>query len=205
MASSSRVSKTFGGINIKNFLDAGNNVVRKVKKPSDSQDAANKEYVDRFNKVGDIKMSVHNSDFSGWLKCDGRSLSRTTYATLFAVIGTSFGNVDSNTFNLPDCRGRVLGTVGQGSGLTNRTLGASVGAETHTLTTSEIPSHTHTVANTVVINGASTTTATDNSPNEINLNTTQTTTSGATGGGGAHNNMQPTVFIGNVFIYSGLE
>ena len=205
MASSSRVTKTFGGINIKNFLDAGNNVVRKVKKPTDNLDAANKEYVDRFNKIGDIKMSVHNADFSGWLKCDGRSLSRTTYAALFAVIGTSFGNVDANTFNLPDSRGRVLGALGQGTGLTNRTLGTSVGTETHTLTTDEIPSHTHTVANTVVTNGESTTTDTDSSPIEINLRSTQTTTSGATGGGGAHNNMQPTVFIGNVFIYSGVE
>jgi len=44
---------------------------------------------------------------SGWLACDGTAISRTTYATLFAAISTSYGVGDgSTTFNLPDLRGR---------------------------------------------------------------------------------------------------
>jgi hypothetical protein len=48
----------------------------------------------------------------GWLPCDGRSLVRTTYARLFAVIGTTYGSASGTTFNIPDLRGRA--TIGQG-------------------------------------------------------------------------------------------
>jgi microcystin-dependent protein len=51
---------------------------------------------------------------TGWLECDGSSISRTTYAALFAAIGTTWGSVDGNSFNLPDCRGRA--TIGAGTG-----------------------------------------------------------------------------------------
>ncbi len=210
---SRRIIKSFGAIHISpnGYIDAGNNKILDVEYPTDNGDATNKLYVDRFNNIGDIKMSVRNTDFYGWLKCDGRSISRTTYAALFAIIGTSFGSVDANSFNLPDCRGRVLGTLGQGSGLTNRTLGASIGAETHTLTTNEMPSHSHTsnaVGGTGLITSGVYTQSggLDTTPGEPNLlNTPTDLTINNAGGGAAHNNMQPTLFIGHVFIYSGLE
>lgn len=222
MSSFTHSTKKFGAIEIAQstgFIDANESKVKHVQYPTESGDATNKQYVDRFYNVGDLKMSVRSTDFYGWLKCDGRSLSRTTYATLFSIIGTSFGNVDGDTFNLPDCRGRVLGTLGQGTGLTNRILGTSVGAETHTLTTGEIPSHSHTindpghthtyVNNTNDANPAvslTTTTVADNA--DLNATTGSSTTGiivNATGDGGARNNMQPTIFIGNTFIYSGVE
>jgi microcystin-dependent protein len=197
----SRTTREHGSITVYGpHIDMKANNVKNIADPVLNQDAATKFYVDRFTHIGDVKMSVYNNDFFGWLKCDGRSLSRTTYAALFAVIGTSFGSVNSSSFNLPDCRGRVLGTLGTGAGLSNRSLGDSVGAETHTLTISEIPSHTHTYLGVVgqgVLGGG-----TDTAADEANR---PTQTSGATGGGGAHNNMQPTMFIGNVFMYSGLE
>lgn len=195
--------------------------------------------------IGDFKWSARSSDYSGWLVCDGRSVSRTTYSDLFAIIGTSFGANDSSTFRLPDCRGRVAGAVGQGSGLTNRAAGAYVGAETHTLTSAEMPGHTHTGttdsagnhAHTVTDPGHAHTQTTinddfnnsgENAPGftadsagertwaNINASTTgvsvdaagahtHTFTTDSTGGGGAHNNMQPTVFLGNILIYSGVE
>lgn len=214
MASFANTRERFGAIEISSngYIDANENKVQNVKYPTENGDATNKLYVDRFNNIGDIKMSVRNTDFYGWLKCDGRSLSRTTYAALFAVIGTSFGSVDGSSFNLPDTRGRVLGTVGQGSGLTNRALGASVGAETHTLTTNEMPSHSHTsnaVGGIGLVTSDGPNTATgglDFTPGEPNLyNTPSSLIINNAGDGAAHNNMQPTVFIGHVYMYSGVE
>lgn len=87
---------------------------------------------------------------SGYLLCDGSAVSRTTYADLFAVIGTAWGPGDgSSTFNLPDFRDRV--PVGSSPGSLDasrpsvRTLGQAGGEETHQLTEAEGPSHTHTV------------------------------------------------------------
>lgn len=80
----------------------------------------------------------------GWLLCDGSAVSRTDHADLFDIIGTTYGVGDgSTTFNVPDLQGRTIVGVGSGSGLSARALGDTFGAETHTLTTAEIPSHTH--------------------------------------------------------------
>jgi microcystin-dependent protein len=179
------------------------------------------EYADgNFHPVkpsyaGDLKYSVQSSDHNGWLKCDGRSVSRTLYAKLFEVIGTSFGSDDSETFKLPDCRGRVLGTIGTGSGLTARSLGAVVGAETHILTVGEMPSHSHGVTDPGHTHGYTNNTndqTVSALPGEVAADqedlgaTTGSSPTGisiqSTGGGGAHNNMQPTIFISNIFIFS---
>lgn len=166
--------------------------------------------------AGDIKYSIKNTDHDGWLICDGRNVSRSIYHELFNVIGTSFGSGDgSTTFALPDCRGRVIGAIGSGSGLTARSLGANVGAETHTLTISEMPSHTHGITdpghthsyvnntnNQSTDNAFATQTSADDSDLAA---TTGSSTTGITvnsaGGGNAHNNMQPTIFMANVFIF----
>lgn len=76
-----------------------------------------------------------------YLFCDGSAVSRTTYATLFGVIGTTFGAGDgSSTFNLPDLSGRVPLGVSQ-----VHALGTTGGSETVTLTESELPAHVHEV------------------------------------------------------------
>lgn len=94
---------------------------------------------------------------TGWFLCDGRAVSRTTYALLFAAIDTKYGAGDgSTTFNLPDYRGTVAaGRDNMGGTAANRltstsitgganTLGNRGGAQTHTLSPTEMPSHTHT-------------------------------------------------------------
>ena len=73
--------------------------------------------------------------------CDGSVVSRTTYASLFAAIGTAYGAGNgSTTFQLPDLRGRI--PVGRNGGSFG-SLGATGGSETVTLTEAQMPSHTH--------------------------------------------------------------
>lgn len=76
---------------------------------------------------------------TGFLLCNGSLVNRATYATLFGVIGTTYGAGDgSTTFGLPDGRGRFL--MGVAASGTGNTLGATFGAIDHTHTG---PSHTH--------------------------------------------------------------
>ena len=66
---------------------------------------------------------------TGWLMCDGSAVSRTTYADLFAEIGTSYGAGDgSTTFNLPDAKGRsIFGKDDMGGTAANRLRNSSIG------------------------------------------------------------------------------
>ena len=134
---------------------------------------------------------------AGYLLCGGQAVNRTTFASLFAVIGTTYGAGDgSTTFNVPDLRGRVPagldnmgGTAANritsgGSGITGTTLGASGGAETVTQTTSTLVSHNH---------SASTVSGGAGIPSCGTGNGNVGTTTGNTGSGNPAQNMQPTL------------
>lgn len=165
--------------------------------------------------VGDTKFSAVNKDHIGWLKCDGRALQVTDYYFLWQVIGYSFGSNTSNDFNLPNPAGRVPGVIGAGSGLTARSLGDTLGEETHVLTVAEMPTHSHGVTDPghthtyLGVNSQSAASGGDNvaenspRPTETTGSNTTGISINNTGGSNAHNNMQPTLFMGNMFIYSG--
>lgn len=105
--------------------------------------------------IGTIVDYAGSTAPAGWFFCAGQPLSRTTYATLFGIIGTTYGPGDSaTTFNLPDFRGRVLagkddmgGTnanrLGSLWGSLARVLGANFGTAGHTLIEPEMPRHQH--------------------------------------------------------------
>lgn len=77
----------------------------------------------------------------GCLLCDGSAVSRTTYAELFAVIGTTYGAGDGETtFNIPDLSGRVVIGVSN-----SHALASTGGSETVTLTSDQLPAHLHVV------------------------------------------------------------
>jgi microcystin-dependent protein len=63
--------------------------------------------------------------------------------TLFALIGTTYGGDGQSTFALPDLRSRIPMHMGNGPGLSPRTIGESGGVESVTLTTQQIPAHSH--------------------------------------------------------------
>ena len=79
----------------------------------------------------------------GFTEADGQLLPISSNTALFSLYGTTFGGDGRTTFALPDMRGRDPIHVGQGAGLQDYLLGQSGGAETHTLTVGQMPSHTH--------------------------------------------------------------
>ena len=95
--------------------------------------------------VGSVVEYASDTIPENWLLCDGRAVSRTTYAQLFKVIGTTWGAGDgSTTFNLPSKLGLV--TVGKNSNDTSfKTLNTKGGNKTTTLTSEQLPAHTHSV------------------------------------------------------------
>jgi microcystin-dependent protein len=136
---------------------------------------------------------------AGWLACDGHAVYRSEYPELFAVIADQYGPGDgSTTFNLPDCRSRFLIGAGQGLGLSNYIVSEYGGNETHTLTITEMPPHTHTgvvspnnpVSNRAVVSSGG-------------IQTVRTAgTSDSTGGGAAFDIMNPWLAIA-YYIYAG--
>lgn len=88
--------------------------------------------------VGEIRIFAGNFAPAGWMFCEGQLLPISEYETLFNLIGTTYGGDGQSTFALPDLRGRL--PLHQGAGFT---LAETGGAETITLTSPQIPAHTH--------------------------------------------------------------
>lgn len=93
--------------------------------------------------AGEIRMFAGNFAPRGWAFCDGQLLSTSQNDALFSLLGTVYGGDGRTTFGLPDLRGRVPIHAGSGPGLSPRRLGAKGGTENETLTTNELPSHSH--------------------------------------------------------------
>lgn len=182
--------------------------------------------------VGDTKTSFVTDDHLGWLRCDGRSVTKADLGILFGVIGYTFGG-SGNTFNLPDAQGRVVGHVGTNytDPSSNYITGDLSGQDQIVLTIPQLPAHNHTGltglsgehthttnSNAPSIGlaqrtGFNTLTTADSSPGELDLinaanlviNTagSHQHTIASQGSGVPVSVMQATIFMGNLFIYSG--
>ena len=171
---------------------------------------------------GTIVMTGSNTAPSGWLICNGSAVDRTQYAELFAAISTTFGAGNgTTTFNLPDMRGRVAAGVGTGTGggasgtgaptggtaLAAVSLSGWFGTNDVTLTSAQIPAHTHPITDPGHTHGqnggtggpeatrltSDTHDTPTNSADPTDSATTGITVNNNTGGGGSHTNLQPTV------------
>ena len=91
--------------------------------------------------AGVISMWASATAPNGWLICDGSPISRTTYAELFSVVGTTWGSGDgSTTFNIPDLRNKTIRAVGS-----SYSLASTGGADSVVLTANNLPVHTHAI------------------------------------------------------------
>lgn len=186
----------------------------KAADPIDPDDLATKSYVDSVTSStppGVVEMYAGATAPSGYLLCDGTAVSRTTYAALFAVIGTTYGAGDgSTTFNLPNLKGRV--PVGLDASQTEfDALGETGGAKTHVLTIAEMPAHNH--SGTTSISGVPASRGTSlSTSSRVPLaggSTSSDTITGSDhahgissqGGGDAHNNLQPYLVMNYIIHY----
>lgn len=93
--------------------------------------------------IGEIRLFGGNFAPQGYALCNGQLLAIAEYDTLFNLIGTTYGGDGQNTFALPDFRGRIPVSQGQGSGLSNRVIGQLLGVESVALTLPQLPAHNH--------------------------------------------------------------
>ena len=167
--------------------------------------------------VGDYKISAINASHGNWLLCDGSFIDSTDYPHLFDIIGHSFGSFSGypSLFQLPNVTDDVVGIAGN-----LNEIGSVVGKEDVILTEDNLPSHWHYLAQSENCNGDSSTTsyyladgcfdatliAPDNKyyafRSSSSNNPPDNWRSGSVGNGESVNIMQPTVFVGNLFIYA---
>ena len=96
--------------------------------------------------LGQVTIFAGNFAPRSWAYCSGQLLSIAQNSALFSLLGTTYGGDGRTTFALPDLRGRTpRGSEGNspGPGLPSVRLGSRAGAVSHTLTTQQMPSHTH--------------------------------------------------------------
>jgi microcystin-dependent protein len=135
---------------------------------------------------------------SGFLECTGQAVSRSTYATLFGIIGTTYGAGNgSTTFNVPDLQDNVAvsksGTKNLGStgGANTVSSTGNVGGSTAnaTLSTPQLASHTH--------SGGGSNTASYRDPSSNNVSRLISADTGSTGGGDGHSHNMSATFSGD--------
>ncbi|WP_375579649.1 tail fiber protein [Marivirga tractuosa] len=95
--------------------------------------------------LAEVMIFAGNFAPRGWAFCNGQLLPISSYSAVFSLVGTTYGGDGRTTFALPDLRGRAPIHFGSGPGLSSKTLGQKGGQETTTLTTNQMPSHTHNI------------------------------------------------------------
>lgn len=158
--------------------------------------------------VGQLMCVGFNFAPKGWALCQGQLLPIAQYTALFSLLGTMYGGNGQTTFALPDLRGRVPMSFGQGPGLQNYDQGQVSGSENVTLIINQIPMHNHTVAcsstdpsDTTPVGGVP---AAGGSYSTTANATMLPTMIGQAGGNQPHSNMQPYLVLNWIIALEGI-
>lgn len=169
--------------------------------------------------LGQIVIFGGNFAPRNWALCDGQLLPIAQYQALYSILGTTYGGDGRTTFALPDLRGRVPLSQGQGPGTSNRILGSKGGAETTTLIAANLPAHNHTASASIHLGtAANAPTGTNNyiplttganffsnTKGTTNLNAgASTVTVNNNGNSTAFNNIQPYLAVNYLIALQGL-
>lgn len=167
--------------------------------------------------LGQINMTAINFASRGHAFCSGQLLPISQNSALFSLLGTIYGGDGQNTFALPDLRGRIPVNQGQGPGLSNYIIGSKAGTEMVTLTSNQMPQHSHVpvgktssagavpspTGNTWSANGTSVSSqfAVDTTTPKVSMAPSQV---GLAGGNQPHNNVPPFLVINFVIALEGI-
>lgn len=175
--------------------------------------------------LGEIRLFGFPRIPNGWFACDGSLKPIAQFQALYMLLGTTYGGDGVTTFGVPDLRGQVPLHQGNGLGLTPRPMGSFGGSPTVTLTTAQLPQHTHTMmavtanATANAPDGLMTGAIVNNAPPPpspppadqfyINPVTAQPTAMNAQslmgqGGNQPHDNMMPTLAASFCIAYAGI-
>jgi microcystin-dependent protein len=169
--------------------------------------------------LGEIRIFAGNFAPNGWALCNGALLPIAQNTALFSILGTQYGGNGQTNFALPNLSGSAAMSQGSGQGLTARAVGESVGTQSVTLDTNEMPAHNH-VPNAVTSVAADTSPANDfwavapaegKPPHHVTPNLYTSTVNApmspvalsVTGGSQPHNNMQPYLAMNFIICMNG--
>lgn len=163
--------------------------------------------------LGQIAFVAFNFAPRGWAECNGQILPIAQNQALFSLIGTTYGGDGMTTFALPDMRGRVLISEGTGPGLSPYIQGQTGGVESVTLTSNQMPMHSHSVQavstegnqNTPTGNLLADTKTLDKEYSDAISDTTMSTRMiGVSGGNQPHQNVQPYITLKCIIAIQGV-
>jgi microcystin-dependent protein len=165
--------------------------------------------------VGQIQIFAFNFAPKGWALCNGSILAISQNTALFSLLGTTYGGNGTSTFALPNLQASVPIHFGQGAGLSTYVEGQTGGEANHTLLSTEMPQHSHTVPAAVTagristpssatVLGSVTRGAPDVYTASVPATDMATASISSSGSGGSHNNMMPYLVLNYCIALTGI-
>lgn len=162
--------------------------------------------------IGQLALVPYNFAPRGWAFCEGQILPISQNTALFSLLGTTYGGDGQVTFALPDLRGRVPISAGQGPGLADYILGQTGGEETTTLTIAQMPAHSHAALADPDVGSSDSPGGNTPARNAAGVPQYGSATSaslaagaiGVTGGSQPHNNLQPYLTLHWIIALQGI-